>query len=255
MLIYFVCGTGIVEYDKPLSSTENNDQEIWSQDNDVHAVERKKYQIVNVFCAGDDDQSIYANRGATVTLMHRFRFDFPGSRVLKFGTSYRLPEAICTATQSFISSVNIERIPKDLVSGKSSSFLSFSNSNYLAKDIQLPSIKIKKNDDDDLNMTAARAPIEVRGMENEEEEIKWIVSYLQDKTNEYKKMIKERAEKIQKGHSNIPFINDYSVVILTRYAKQLRVIEERLKQQKITFFSRNYGSSNYQVSPYIYVCI
>jgi superfamily I DNA/RNA helicase len=177
--------------------------------------------------------------------MHRFRFDFPGCRVLKFGTSYRLPEAICTATQSFISSVNIERIPKDLVSGKSSSFIPV-NTNYLAKDLQLPSIKLNTNDDG-LNMTANRAPIEVRGMENEEEEIKWIVSYLQDKTNEHKKMMKEHAEKIQQGHPNIPFVSDYSVVILTRHAKQLRVIEEKLKQQKITFFSRNYGSWDYQV--------
>jgi hypothetical protein len=58
---------------------------IYIQDNDVHALEKKKYKIVNVFCAGDDDQSIYANRGAKVELMHRFRFEFPGCRVLKFG--------------------------------------------------------------------------------------------------------------------------------------------------------------------------
>lgn len=178
--------------------------------------------------------------------MHRFKFDFPGCRVLKFGTSYRLPEAICTATQSFISSGKIERIPKVLVSGKSSSFISVDN--YLAKDLQLPSIKLSNSDDDRLNMAAARAPIEVRGMENEEDEINWIVSYLHDKTNEHRKMVKEHSEKKQQG--NIPFSSDYSVVILTRHAKQLRVIEERLKQQKITFFSRNYGSWDYQVGLY-----
>jgi hypothetical protein len=143
------------------------------------------------------------------------------------------------------------RIQKDLVSGKSSSFIPVNN-NLLAKDLQLPAIRIKN---DDLNMTAARAPIEVRGMENEEEEIKWIISYLQDKTNEHKKMMKEHADKIQQGQPNIPYVSDYSVVILTRYAKQLQIIEEKLKQQKITFFSRNYGSWDYQVRYAEIICL
>jgi hypothetical protein len=39
--------------------------------------------VVNVFCAGDDDQSIYEWRGAKAELMRRFQYDFPGSRVVK----------------------------------------------------------------------------------------------------------------------------------------------------------------------------
>ena len=48
-------------------------------------------RVVHVFCAGDDDQSIYAWRGAKVELMRRFQYDFPNGRVVKFGISYRLP--------------------------------------------------------------------------------------------------------------------------------------------------------------------
>ena len=38
-------------------------------------------RVINVFCAGDDDQSIYAWRGAQVDLMRRFQYDFPGIKV------------------------------------------------------------------------------------------------------------------------------------------------------------------------------
>jgi len=42
-----------------------------------------KRHVVNVFCAGDDDQSIYAWRGAQAELMRKFRFDFPNAKVLR----------------------------------------------------------------------------------------------------------------------------------------------------------------------------
>ena len=59
-------------------------------------------RLVNVFCAGDDDQSIYAWRGAQVELMRRFRFDFPGASVVRFDVSYRLSDPLCRAASSVV---------------------------------------------------------------------------------------------------------------------------------------------------------
>ena len=43
-----------------------------------------KGNVVNVFCAGDDDQSIYSWRGAQIELMRKFRFDFPDAKILRY---------------------------------------------------------------------------------------------------------------------------------------------------------------------------
>ena len=59
-------------------------------------------RLVNVFCAGDDDQSIYAWRGAQVELMRRFRFDFPGATIVRFDVSYRLSDPLCRAASSVV---------------------------------------------------------------------------------------------------------------------------------------------------------
>ena len=72
---------------------------------------RSPPQPVSVFCAGDDDQSIYGWRGAQIQLMRRFKYDFPSARVLRFGTTYRLPESLCAATTSIAAGLS-DRIPK-----------------------------------------------------------------------------------------------------------------------------------------------
>jgi len=59
----------------------------------------------SVFCCGDDDQSIYAFRGATVELMRRFKFDFPSAEVMRLGVSYRLPSGLEKATDVFASNL------------------------------------------------------------------------------------------------------------------------------------------------------
>ena len=237
-------------------------------------------RIVNVFCAGDDDQSIYGYRGAKVELMQRFRFDFPGSKVLKFGVSYRLPDDICKATQSFISA-SANRIPKPLVSGHISltpqgGDVPLNNENYYMN-VQgnnqyrqdpidtsvIRTVNSSNNDEyNEVNIVSARASIEIRSMLEEEEEINWIVSYLKNKmlTND-KSISMNRNIQNQDPESTRVFTNnqnhqgrnqgpgsaDYSIVILTRYGAQLRLLEEGLKDQKVPFLSRNFGFWNQQV--------
>lgn len=200
---------------------------------------RQSNRVVNLFCAGDDDQSIYAYRGAKVELMQRFRFDFPGSRVLKFGTTYRLPDTINRATQSFISTSS-GRILKPLVSfnqlyeevGEDSTISpSLAGLNILPEeealientDSQIDSITA-------LNLPASRASIEVRGMHNETDEVEWVTSYL-----------KEQVEKF----NNASEPEDYSIVVLTRHDS--KTFEGKLKKEGIPFSSRNFGFWNQQV--------
>ena len=239
-------------------------------------------RVVNVFCAGDDDQSIYGYRGAKVELMQRFRFDFPGSKVLKFGVSYRLPDDICKATQSFISA-SANRIPKPLVSGHISlspqgGDVSLNNENYFMN-VQgnnqyrqdpfetsvIRTFNSSRNDEfNEVNIVSSRASIEIRSMLEEEEEINWIVAYLKNKmfSNDRNINLKRNVQnqdpessrvhtsnqnQNQQGRNQGPGSADYSIVILTRYGAQLRLLEEGLKDQKVPFLSRNFGFWNQQV--------
>lgn len=192
-------------------------------------------RIINLFCAGDDDQSIYAYRGAKVELMQRFRFDFPGSRVLKFGISYRLPDTINKATQSFISTSS-GRILKPLVSsrleygetGGESIITSISGLNRLSDDgtktdLQIDSLSAS-------NMPISRASIEVRGMQDEKDEVEWITSYLKSQVKQF-------------SAAGEP--EDYSIVVLTRHDS--KTFEGKLKSEGIAFSSRNFGFWNQQV--------
>lgn len=202
---------------------------------------KQNNRIVNLFCAGDDDQSIYAYRGAKVELMQRFRFDFPGSRVLKFGISYRLPDIINKATQSFISTSS-GRILKPLVSSSleyeeaegDSSITPISESNSSLSDDGTKN-DLQNNSLPALNMPISRASIEVRGMQDEKDEVKWITSYLKSRADTY----------MQSNARGAGEPEDYSIVVLTRHDS--KSFEATLRSEGIAFSSRNFGFWNQQV--------
>ena len=69
----------------------------------------------NLCVVGDDDQSIYAFRGARPDIMLNFDKDFPGCRVIHMNTNYRSAGRIVALADVLIKE-NKERFPKQFIS-------------------------------------------------------------------------------------------------------------------------------------------
>ncbi|MBR5407279.1 MAG: ATP-dependent helicase [Lachnospiraceae bacterium] len=66
----------------------------------------------NLFCVGDDDQSIYSFRGACPGVMKRMLEDFSGTKVCTLKINYRCPENVIWHASRLIN-VNRSRFPKE----------------------------------------------------------------------------------------------------------------------------------------------
>ena len=84
------------------------------------ALRNKKLALDSICAVGDDDQSIYSWRGATVTNMLNYQKDFPGTKIIKIEQNYRSVQPILEAANQVISH-NTERNPKKLWSERKAS--------------------------------------------------------------------------------------------------------------------------------------
>ncbi len=74
--------------------------------------------VIDSICAvGDEDQSIYSWRGATIANMLNFQKDFPGTRIIKIEQNYRSVQPILDLANHVIEH-NSQRNPKKLWSEK-----------------------------------------------------------------------------------------------------------------------------------------
>lgn len=74
--------------------------------------------VVDSICAvGDEDQSIYSWRGATIANMLNFQKDFPGTKIIKIEQNYRSVQSILDLANNVIEK-NTQRNPKKLWSEK-----------------------------------------------------------------------------------------------------------------------------------------
>lgn len=84
------------------------------------ALNEKSLAIDSVCAVGDEDQSIYSWRGATVTNMANFKTVFPGTTIVTIEQNYRSVQPILTLANSIIQN-NTCRTPKNLWSEKKGS--------------------------------------------------------------------------------------------------------------------------------------
>lgn len=85
---------------------------------DVNSVQYELLRLLsgkhrNLCAVGDDDQSIYAFRGADVTILLRFEKDFPDAQVVKLEQNYRSTQVILDAANGLVEH-NLSRQRKTL---------------------------------------------------------------------------------------------------------------------------------------------
>jgi len=86
----------------------------------IMALNEKELAIDSVCAVGDEDQSIYSWRGATVTNMANFKTVFPGTTIITIEQNYRSVQPILTLANHIIEN-NSCRTPKNLWSEKKGS--------------------------------------------------------------------------------------------------------------------------------------
>lgn len=68
----------------------------------------------NLFCVGDEDQAIYAFRGASIEYIQKFEQDFPQANIIKLEENYRSAQAILTGATNLIDK-NPKKFKKTLI--------------------------------------------------------------------------------------------------------------------------------------------
>ncbi len=84
------------------------------------SLDKKKLAVDSICAVGDEDQSIYSWRGATVANILTYKKDFPGTKIVKIEQNYRSVQPILETANHVIKN-NTQRNPKKLWSEREAS--------------------------------------------------------------------------------------------------------------------------------------
>ncbi|HTM05988.1 MAG TPA: UvrD-helicase domain-containing protein [Patescibacteria group bacterium] len=110
------------------------------------AIHENSLAQAQVCVVGDEDQSIYSWRGATVTNMHTFTVDFPNTTMIKIEQNYRSMQPILSVANALIAH-NTQRVPKvlwSLKAGKNRTVHVISGSDYQETDRVITALALFK---------------------------------------------------------------------------------------------------------------
>ena len=178
----------------------------------------------HVFCCGDDDQSIYAFRGATVELMRRFKFDFPSAEVMRLDISYRMPQGLGKAADVFVSKLP-DRISKswdNQVISKIWGHDDFSTNAAGASLMDVDEQQGRKSP----SSSSCGAAVEVRCMRDPAQEVAWVAMH-----------VKRQMEAAGGGGCT-----DYAIAVLARDKHDMVRIREGLQAAGLRYKSRGSGA-------------
>lgn len=85
---------------------------------DINSAQYKWIELISknkiLFCVGDEDQAIYAFRGASIKYIQKFKEDYPDANIVKLEENYRSAQQILKGATNLISK-NPKQFPKNLI--------------------------------------------------------------------------------------------------------------------------------------------
>jgi len=205
--------------------------------------------------------------------MRRFRFDFPGCRIIKLDTSYRLPEALSAVTEVFVGSLQ-GRISKTWnAHSRSSTSTTTSTStatpphsldpaltrNELKYDYQKRGFESSQNNrwNDETGtgtgtgsgagMEEDEAALEVRCLHSEHDELDWMCTHISGSSHSSSSSSSSSSTPTSTGVGTGAGVGagrrrEHSIAILCRDKHDMKKVSDALRKHSIPYRARGQGA-------------
>jgi DNA helicase-2/ATP-dependent DNA helicase PcrA len=195
------------------------------------------FDVPQLFCAGDGQQSIYGFRGAAPQLsVDGFREDFPQSVITQLETSFRLSDSSWSAAKSLLHNRTgnpatvVQTFKQSPIGQARARAILFESLNQCSSSIDIESLSDLLSEElvDELTNS-----IHIQGVWDSREEAKYIAGMI-------KRRAKERVSRITGfQHGNFTFVDPSEVAIIVRAANQLQLLREALANVGIPYSDKN----------------